>query len=396
MGYLQSNPVMEKRKFQKIVTKYLSGKASAEEEKLLVNYLDSFQKDKEDWNLPEMGEEEIVGNELYQKTLQKIKSREERGKVFRLRWLSAAAIILVVLSGLYYTLQNKKPVLSTSTEKFRNDVLPGTSKATLVLADGRRITLDDKQNGDLTNEAGVIIKKTKEGQLIYDLSRSRRSVANQSDNIAYNIVSTPRGGKYMLMLEDGTKIWLNSASSLRFPVEFIGNTRSVELTGEAYFEVAKNRQKPFLVKSRGTEVKVLGTHFNISAYENEPAVNTTLLEGSVEVSNNHKKALLKPGNQAGVSSTGIKVIENADTELELAWKNGFFQFNNAKLETIMRQLSRWYNVEFEYNGSSPDEEFTGIISQSVKISKVLEMLEQGGGVAFRIEGRKVTVTSVQE
>lgn len=395
MGYLQSNPVMEKRKFQKIVSKYLSGRASAEEEKLLVNYLDSFQKDKEDWNLPEIGEEEIVGNELYQKTLQKIKSREERGKVFRLRWLSAAAIILVFLSGLYYTLQNKKPVLTTSSERFKNDVLPGTSKATLVLADGRRITLDGKENGELTNEAGVIIKKTKEGQLIYDLSKSPSSSANASD-IIYNIVSTPKGGKYMLMLEDGTKIWLNSASSLRFPVEFIGNTRSVELTGEAYFEVAKNRQKPFLVKSRGTEVKVLGTHFNISSYENDPAVKATLLEGSVEVSNNHKKVLLKPGNQAGISNTGIKIIENADTEMEMAWKNGFFQFKDARLKDIMRQLSRWYDVEFEYSGKLPDEEFTGIIAQSVKISKVLEMLEQGGGVAFRIEGRKITVTSTQE
>ncbi|KAA8482776.1 FecR family protein [Arcticibacter tournemirensis] len=386
---------MEKRKFQKIVTKYLSGKASAEEEKLLVNYLDSFQKDNEGWNLPEMGEEEIVGNELYQKTLQEIKSREERGKVFRLRWLSAAAFVLVFLSGLYYTLQNRNPVLTSKAERFKNDVLPGTSKATLVLADGRHITLDGKENGELTNEAGVIIKKTKEGQLIYDLSKSPSSSANASD-IIYNIVSTPKGGKYMLMLEDGTKIWLNSASSLRFPVEFIGNTRSVELTGEAYFEVAKNRQKPFLVKSRGTEVKVLGTHFNISSYENDPAVKATLLEGSVEVSNNHKKVLLKPGNQAGISNTGIKIIENADTEMEMAWKNGFFQFKDARLKDIMRQLSRWYDVEFEYSGKLPDEEFTGIIAQSVKISKVLEMLEQGGGVAFRIEGRKITVTSTQE
>ncbi len=391
---------MEKKKFQRLITKYLSGKASAEEQELIVNYLDAFQKNDEGWNSSEMGEENLVGNELYQKTLEEINSREnsreeKRGKVFRLRWLSAAAIVLIFLSGLYYTLRSDKPVLAARTERFKNDVLPGAAKATLILADGRRITLDDKENGALASQGGVIIKKTKEGQLVYDLSKADRSLTSKSE-VAYNKISTPNGGKYMLILEDGTKIWLNSASSLRFPVAFKGDTRNVELTGEAYFEVARNTQKPFLVRSRDTDVKVLGTHFNISSYENEPVVKTTLLEGSVEVSKDKQKVLLKPGSQAGVSNAGIKVIENADAELALAWKNGFFQFEDAKLGTIMKQLSRWYDVDFEYSADLPDEEFTGIVSQNVKISKVLEMLEQGGGVAFRIEGRKITVISTEK
>ncbi len=389
MGYIQSNPYMEKRKFQRLVTKYLSGKASAEEEELIVNYLDAFQKNDEGWNSSEMGEEDLIRNELYQKTLEEIKAREGSGKVFRLRWLSAAAIVLVFLSGLYYTLRNDKPVLAARTERFKNDVLPGAAKATLVLADGSRITLDDKENGNLTSQAGVIIKKTKEGQLIYDLSKTRQSLANNSE-VAYNMISTPNGGKYMLILEDGTKIWLNSASSLRFPVAFKDNTRNVELTGEAYFEVAHNDNKPFKVITETQTVEVLGTHFNLSAYSDDDFSKTTLYEGRVTVKGQGAETILTPGQQAVLQGNKLSV-KNITNDDDLAWKNNEFAFHNESLESILKKLVRWYDVEFICPQELKQLEFGGYIHRQKSLKQALDLIGQEGTVHFEIERRKIIV-----
>lgn len=384
---------MEKEKFEKIIAKCVNGTASAEEQALVANYLDTFQQGNESWDSGEMGDKDLIGEQLYQRTQDEITAREEKNRVFKLRWLSAAAIFVALLSGGYFALRNNKPELTA--QKFKNDVLPGSTKATLTLADGRQITLDEEKEGALTREGNVVVRKTRDGQLIYDMSGVAGSSKGKSQT-AYNIISTPSGGKYMLILEDGTKVWMNSASSLKFPVAFTGDTRNVELTGEAYFEVARNRNKPFFVKGRGLDIKVLGTSFNLNSYASEPAAIATLIEGSVEVSGAGKKVLLKPGNQAGVSGSGISLVPHADLEEATAWKNGYFQFRDARLSEIMRQLARWYDVTVEYDRNLPDEEYTGVISQSVKISKVLEMLEQGGGVEFRIDGRKITVLSTEK
>lgn len=382
---------MEKEEFQKIVDRYLKGESSAAEEEFLFRILDSFQREGLEWDQKLMGERKQLGRKLFERTSGEISIREKRGRLIKIRWMSAAAIFIIFISGIYYGLYNiSKPLSDTIAERYKNDIAPGDTVATLILADGSRLHLDDRQAGALTNQGSVIIRKTREGQLVYDMSKMK---AGADQDEVYNTISTPKGGKYMLILADGSKVWLNSATSLRFPVAFSGKERRVELSGEAYFEVAKNKEKPFHVSFAGTDVAVLGTHFNINSYKDEPFMKTTLLEGAVEVSRNGLKERLNPSDQAVVSSSSpvIKVTQGADTEEVIGWKNGVFQFKDTHLKDIMRRLSRWYDIEVEYEKGVPDEEFTGIISEKVHITSVLEMLEQGGGIAFRIEGRKVIV-----
>ncbi|MGY0037823.1 FecR family protein [Pedobacter sp. NJ-S-72] len=208
-----------------------------------------------------------------------------------------------------------------------------------------------------------------------------------------NTVSTPRGGQYRIILPDGTKVWLNSSSSLKFPEQFTSNERNVELKGEAYFEVAKNASKPFKVTVNSTVVKVLGTHFNIMAYNDDPFIKTTLLEGSVQLSNITTLDILKPGQQAVINKSGFVKVINTDTEQSIAWKNGYFFFNRANLKDIMKQLSRWYNIDVIYKGKMPvEEEFVGKIKRDSELSKTLKILEFSG-VNFKIIGNQLIVTS---
>jgi transmembrane sensor len=220
---------------------------------------------------------------------------------------------------------------------------------------------------------------------------SYNTLKNKSSEVVYNTISTPRGGQYQLMLADGSKVWLNAASSLRFPASFVGKERKVELLGEAYFEVAKNAKMPFKVKVNGMEVEVLGTHFNINSYENESTIRTTLLEGSVKINKNNSSSLLKPGQQAQMNKAGeIKIINDADVEEAIAWKEGKFQFDRADIHDIMRQLTRWYDVDVEYKGTVSSH-FGGTISRDVNLSQVLNMLHLTGEVKFQVEDRKVVV-----
>jgi ferric-dicitrate binding protein FerR (iron transport regulator) len=268
-----------------------------------------------------------------------------------------------------------------------HDVLPGGNKAVLTLANGKTITLDSAKNGLLANEGNAHIKKTHDGQLVYEGGK------NEAADVpaAMNTVSTPRGGQYQLVLDDGSKVWLNSASSLSFPATFKGATREVEITGEAYFEVAKNAKMPFKVKVNNTVVEVLGTHFNIMAYNDEDAMKTTLLEGSVKISNKQFSGLLKPGQQALLKQNGpIKITDEADADDAVAWKQGIFQFRDASIEAIMRQAARWYDVQVSFAGKIPAKEFTGRISRNVKASELMGMLKYMG-VNFKIEDKHITV-----
>ena len=211
--------------------------------------------------------------------------------------------------------------------------------------------------------------------------------------IRYNTITTLRGGQYQVILPDGTKVWLNAASSLKYPTEFRGKERNVELTGEAYFEVAKNATMPFHVQSAGQTVRVLGTHFNINAYEDEGVIKTTLLEGSIQITYQQAKVLIKPGEQARVvagSPDKIIVDENADTDGAVAWKDGYFQFNHADIRTVMRQISRWYDVTVKYEGSVSSKDFGGAIERNLKLSQVLHILEKSQ-VHFVINGKEVVV-----
>lgn len=309
------------------------------------------------------------------------------------KWLAAAAAVVLLFSAVYWFFTQpqgtttSQPVAINST----NDVLPGGNKAILTLADGSAVVLDSAKNGMLSQQGSTRVQKTADGKLAYS---GQSSAGNE---VLYNTISTPRGGQYQMTLADGSRVWLNAASSLRFPVTFNGNERVVELTGEAYFEVAKNKSKPFKVKVAGTsEVEVLGTHFNINAYTDEAAVTTTLIEGKVKVNGNNAAAtnalVLIPGEQSHFHTNGeLTKNKTADAEAVLAWKNGKFNFGDeASIETVMRQVARWYDVEVEYRGTVKGA-IGGSISRNVNASKVFEMLEMTGVVKFKVEGKKVIV-----
>jgi len=305
----------------------------------------------------------------------------------------AASILILITTGLFfYTNRTPDHKLAIKVIEPKAAVItPGDDKAILTLSDGSKIILEDAKNGILANQAGVSIQKTSDGKLLYSFSNSANSVSPQSEeNLLYNKIETPVGGKYQVNLPDGSKVWLNSSSSLRFSALFNGDTREVELSGEAFFDVSKNKSKPFKVITKDQIVEVLGTQFNINSYSDEGSIKTTLIEGSVKIIYKDKVVLLSPGQQFQPKESVAKVVE-ADTEEVVAWKDGYFVFKNEDIQSIMRKLSRWYNVEVSYSGSIPDVGFGGNISRSKDISEVLDVLQLTNAVHFKVEGRRITV-----
>ncbi|SMC58315.1 FecR family protein [Pedobacter nyackensis] len=321
------------------------------------------------------------------------------GSILSLMSWVAAAVILITLGVGSWFYFNEGAQKSSNELQYANDVPPGGNEAILTLADGSKISLTDVGKGELLNTRGVRIVKTDDGQLVYTVDPT---VTVKGTALSYNTITTPRGGQYQVNLPDGTKVWLNAASSIKFPTTFTNlKERKVELSGEAYFEVAKNKQQPFKVLSlanaydRAQETEVLGTHFNINAYEDEIETKTTLLEGSVRVAtpeNRNKKydVILSPGQQAVLSNNAFK-ISTVDTEEIIAWKNGNFVFANEGIESIMRKIARWYNVEVIYQGKITDNNFVGTVPRFGNISEALTILELTNTVHFKIEGRRVTV-----
>jgi transmembrane sensor len=321
-------------------------------------------------------------------------------------WPAAAAAVLLLLAGAGYLVFNQHspaPVARLPLAKPpQNDVLPGGNKAMLKLSNGSVIILDSAANGLLAEQGSAKVSKPTTGQLAYEEARVAGTAAVSEKPVApvYNTLSTPRGGQYQLMLPDGTKVWLNAASSITYPTSFEGGERRITMTGEAYFEVAKMLAPaaggaghvPFIVVANGTEVEVLGTHFNVNAYKEEPAVLTTLLEGSVKVLAHGNKQMIKPGEQTVVTPSGTGIGLNRDVDLDevVAWKNGYFQFDHADIQTIMRQVARWYDVEISYEGKVPERKFGGDISRDLKLSEVLYGLNLSR-VHFRIEGKKLVI-----
>lgn len=274
-----------------------------------------------------------------------------------------------------------------------DDIKPANDKTVLILANGSKIILDDARNGILLSSNGVCIAKTADGELVYTYSKQRSDTSGDANEVAgLNIIQTPKGGRFLVTLVDGSKVWLNAASSLRFPTNFTNDKRKVELSGEAYFEVAHDEKRIFEVTTNNQAVEVLGTHFNINAYADEPSVNTTLLQGSVRIfdlrSNNSQ--LLKPGEQSKLGEKmEIAAIENAD--LAVAWKNGYFMFDGVDIKTVMRQIERWYDVSVRYEGSlAMTHRFGGEIERNLSLLQVLKVLEKTK-VHFRLEGREVIV-----
>lgn len=323
----------------------------------------------------------------------------------RINWqrIFAVAAILLLISSVGVLLlpqgvKNDKPkivAVKLKKQEVKPDVEAGGNKAILTLADGTKIILDDKSTGKIANQSGVNISKTADGQLVYAFGREYKSTANSHDAAQQiNTISTPKGGQYQINLPDGSKVWLNAMSSLKFPTQFLAKERKVELVGEAYFEIspfyAGKIKLPFKVISptadgSSQEVEVLGTHFNINAYGNEMSTKTTLLEGSVKVINLHSKteSILQPGQQA-VLKGNQTYVKTVDKEEIMAWKNGDFLFNNLQLVDIMKQLERWYAIRVDYS-TLPNTRYQGVISKHVSLSQVLNMLELTGSLKFKID-----------
>jgi len=376
----------EKDRFwQEFLARHPEKKETVEKAKMLLRAI-AF---KETWPADEKVERSLTEalNTINQPCAKASAYRMHRKSGYMYQWMAAAAVLVFIVCGLWFLVGREgdgKPSVAV-TPKVKQDIAPGGDKAILTLADGTQVVLDTANNGALTKQGNVTVIKLN-GQLAYNKQ------GGIPTEVLYNTISTPRGGQYQLVLSDGSKVWLNAESSLRFPTAFAGKERRVELTGEGYFEVAHNAEKPFHVKVNDMEVQVLGTHFNINSYSDEEAVKTTLLEGSVKVSKGDKMVLLHPGQQAVVQPEGaeIKVGYDVDTEEVVAWKNGLFVFNNTPLATIMKQLERWYDVEVVYQGKVPQDRFNGSISRNNNLSEVLKVLEYSD-IKFRVEGKTITV-----
>ncbi|MBO9728617.1 MAG: DUF4974 domain-containing protein [Chitinophaga sp.] len=301
-------------------------------------------------------------------------------------WSRAAAVLLLVATGaLAFFIFRKDKTPPVVVAQHKSDVAPGGRKAVLTLANGSTIVLDDAQTGVVASQGKTLIKKSGNGQLVYDASLAG------SDATAFNTISTPKGGEYQVVLPDGSHVWLNAASSIRFPAAFSGGSRKVEITGEAYFEVARNASAPFLVTSGNHHVEVLGTGFNIQSYHNDASITTTLLQGSIRVSTGTQTRILKPGQQTKVNNSTIQLINDADTEEVLAWRNGKFIFNDADLPAVVRQLERWYDVTIDYKGLS-GYRFNGEIPRTANLSKVLKMMELTSNIHYKINDRNIYMT----
>ncbi|SMD13261.1 FecR family protein [Pedobacter nyackensis] len=382
---------MEKREAKELLKKYHAGTCTDEEKALL-----------ESWYLDWQGGEFDLSDKslkiLKSQTFKRIKKsyKKERSLPHWYRYAAAVIAFVMVSVGIVLYISKKQEQKGNNTASMRavvNDVAPGSNKALLTLADGTVVKLDEARTGSIAEVAGITIRKTKDGQVVYEAAVH---ASNKTTSISYNQISTPRGGQFKITLPDGTKVWLNAASSLKYPVRFTETIRRVELTGEGYFEV-NSQQLPngdrvaFLVSTPTQNVEVLGTHFNINSYGDEKAILTTLVEGKVRVTDGHTSVLLKPGQQASLTANNFNV-KKIDTEEAVAWKNGYFSFDQADLQSVMLQLSRWYDVDVVYKaGELPSETFTGKVYRNMSLSKVLDMLAFAK-VNFKMEGKKMIIT----
>jgi len=333
---------------------------------------------------------ELSGHEVDQIYLG-IAARLTSGKQIRKLWprvVAVAAVAALMVLGVYF-FNERYQTIKERRDLVVHDVVPGKVGATLTLASGKKIRLSDAANGEIVSEAGVVVTKTADGRLIYEVK------GPDADAGKTNTLSTGKGESYQLRLPDGSLVWLNAASSLTYAVSLLEHgKRTVSLNGEAYFEIYKDKKHPFLVKTYQQEVEVLGTHFNVNAYDDDEAVKTTLLEGSVRVSSakrNGQTVLLRPNQQSILRQGSGISVQQVDPESVIAWKNGNFMFKGEQIEPIMRRLAYWYDIEVIYLGKKPVALFRGVISRSTSLSEVLKMMELTGTIHFKIEGRRVYV-----
>lgn len=373
-----------------LIEKYLDGTITpAEEAELMAWYREHNEADIE-WRSDNADEEEQVRSRMLNRLEQQINAPAVKRRRYFIPAAAAVLLILAVAGYFAYPLLPKQG--QPANTPLVQDVGPGGNKAILTLANGEKVVLEEAGDGTISQQGSSAVNKTDSGHVQYnDLSVAGNTA------VVYNTLSTPFGGQYRVTLQDGTNVWLNAGSSLHFPAAFPQNERKVTLTGEAYFEVAKDRNRPFYVAintgaDTSMNVRVLGTHFNINAYPDEQQHVVTLLEGSVNVNYGDANALLTPGRKAILNrESGSMNVKGGDTEAAVAWKNGYFLFDNEKVESIMRQISRWYNVEVRYQGDVSKRAIAGSLSRSKNVSEVLNMLELTGAVHFKLEERRITV-----
>jgi ferric-dicitrate binding protein FerR (iron transport regulator) len=371
-----------------LIKKYRDNTATAAEREELLNwYRENAYQDAE---FPES--EEMNGEAMLARLNRETKPAKTK-PIFR--WVAAASAVLILgVAGLFIA-----RMLTTDRENFPrrvalSNIHPGGNKAILTLANGKKISLTDAGNGQIANQNGIKVTKAANGQLVYTITGRENlpGALSSTDLDAFNIIETPKGGQYQVILPDGSKVWLNAYTSLKFPVSFNNQKeRRVELSGEAYFEVAHNKDLPFRVVTARQTVEVLGTHFDVNAYADDAVTKTTLLQGLVRITAASRSAILNPGQQARL--TGTLDVSEVNTAEAIAWKNGYFNFDDEKLENIMRSVSRWYNVDVVFEDQSLKKEtFGAVTTRFANITTLLKMMEQTGDARFSIQGTTITVS----
>jgi len=387
--------------YEQLLQRYLEGSCTPEEAAVLYNWLKSSDAHRPLLARLQQEFEQVINepHEVPAAVSDRIEARLlqniSRNKIVPLRhpwrWAAVASVLMLLLAGsvywFYKTDKSHNIASNMALSKkgvIGSDVAPGTNKAVLTLADGTTVELDSAGNQVL--QQGKTTVQQRNGRLEY-------AAQGKGEAIGYNTLVVPRGGQFNIVLPDGSHVWLNAASRLKYPTAFTGKERVVELQGQGYFEIAHNADQPFIVDVNNTHIQVLGTRFDIMAYPDEQSLNTTLLEGAVRVQSGERQQLLKPGQQSVLEyTTGQMFVRPADIDQTIAWKTGFFEFDNAGMNVIMRQVARWYDVDVAYGNGKNSRLFGGRISRSLPLSEILHMLE-ANGAKFSLEGRRLTVTA---
>jgi transmembrane sensor len=380
----------DKKFKQQLIERYVAGEASLKELEAFFGMLSEAELDA---LIEKHMDQEILALREEQQLLKPLKRHHNW------KYAMAVASVIVLVFGTYLILQNKSSNQPTAQNQI-HDIAPGGNKAILTLANGKKISLTDARDGNIAAQPGTQITKLKNGQVVYVVSAASGLAANsiKAKDVVYNTISTPRGGQWQLKLQDGSRVWLNAASSITFPTTFNGKDRTVTVKGEAYFEIFHNAKQPFKINVKNQVVEDIGTKFNINAYEDEPSIKTSLIEGSVKVFSPTSLSplmisgvRLKPGEQA-ILGNGTINVGAVDTEDAIDWKDGYFQFDGENLEIAMRKIARWYDVDVEYkNNATKKQPLAGSISKYSQVSQVLKKMELTGVIHFNLSGRRIIV-----
>ncbi|MGJ1197212.1 FecR family protein [Sphingobacterium spiritivorum] len=380
--------MLSKEEYIQLYEKYTNGNCSKEELQQLETYKDSFQFVDLPWDTTAMGDSDEVKNRIYKKLLSGMNRNSVVGyrSSIWMKWGAISASLLIVLGAVWMVKKNKE-ITRTESIAAKNRIIPGGDKAMLILEDGTQVDLENIQSGAINNKGKYIAAKVADGKLEY-----RDADTKTASLVSYHTLRTPKGGQFQLRLPDGTTAWLNAASSIRYPTAFVGAERKVEISGEVYFDVKKQNGRHFIVQTNNQEIKVLGTRFNVFAYTDESFVQTSLIEGKVQVDIKDRQLMLKPGLSAVYNKNTDKIRTiSFDPDEVLAWQQGYFNFNAEPIESVMRKISRWYDVEIYYEGDMKDKMFSGTLSRFSDVKDILDVMTLTGVVKFKIKDRKIYV-----